>query len=229
MGGLHEEESDAIWLPGTHCTIYQACHESSRKYKPACSQRIPNCRDYFLSIMKKSCDLSGASLNKRQIIIGLSVLLIGVLFYLVDRPPEQTYFVYKTSFNFNLKDFLPLTFGPLGNNLPTFAHVFSFILITAGLIASRKDEYFFICLFWFLVDSAFELGQKFSIAAAEYIPNWFAHVPFLENTKAYFLKGTFDPFDLAAIAAGTLSAYFILLTTTKGGEKSDEDSENGTF
>jgi hypothetical protein len=72
-----------------------------------------------------------------------------------------------------------------------------------------------ICPSWFLVDSAFELGQKFNDLALKIIPDWFTGIPFLENTENYFLKGTFDYIDLAAIALGTLIAYFALLATYK--------------
>jgi hypothetical protein len=59
------------------------------------------------------------------------------------------------------------------------------------------------------------LGQKFNDLALKIIPDWFTGIPFLENTKNYFLKGTFDFIDLGAIALGTVIAYFVLLTANK--------------
>jgi hypothetical protein len=106
-------------------------------------------------------------------------------------------------------------FGIIGNSLPAFIHIFSFILMTAGLIFCQKRGYLIICLPWFLVDCAFELGQKYSTWSSSIIPNWFAGIPFLENTKNYFLKGTFDFIDLAAIALGTMIAYFVISATSK--------------
>jgi len=47
------------------------------------------------------------------------------------------------------------------------------------------------------------------------IPEWFAGIPFLENTENYFLYGTFDFIDLAAITFGAVMAYFVLLITNK--------------
>jgi len=41
----------------------------------------------------------------------------------------------------------------------------------------------------------------------------------LENTENYFQKGTFDLLDLAAIAFGTVIAYFVLITTNKSKRK----------
>jgi hypothetical protein len=59
------------------------------------------------------------------------------------------------------------------------------------------------------------LGQKFNTLPSGIIPDWFAEIPFLENTENYFLQGTFDFVDLAAIAFGSIAAYFVLLTTNK--------------
>ncbi len=154
-------------------------------------------------------------INRFQILIGTIALLFGVLVYLVDRPPDQTYFVYKTGVDISLHNTLPNLFGIIGQSLPSFAHVFSFILITAGLITSKKREFILICLFWFLIDSVFELGQKFSTMFIKFIPDWFASIPFFENTENYFMRGTFSFGDMAAITIGTITAYFLLTVTTE--------------
>ena len=143
------------------------------------------------------------------------MLLFGVLVYLVDRPPDQTYFVYKPGVDISLHKTFPNLFGMIGQSLPSFAHVFSFILITAGLIAYRKKGYIIICLFWFLIDSIFELGQKFDTMFIKFIPDWFASIPFLENTGNYFVRGTFSFGDMAAITIGTIAAYFLLVMTSE--------------
>jgi len=153
--------------------------------------------------------------NIVQIMIGVAVLFIGSLVYLIDRPPDQTYFVYATDINISLHNTFPNLFGFIGNYLPDFIHVFSFILITAGLMACGKRGYLIISLSWFLIDMAFELGQKFSSWSSEIIPEWFEGVPFLENTQNYFLRGTFDFMDLFAITIGAVLGYLVLLTTNK--------------
>jgi hypothetical protein len=155
------------------------------------------------------------SVNKIQILIGVTALLVGSLVYLIDRPPDQTYFVHTSSINISLHTALPNLFGLIGNSLPAFIHVFSFVLLTAGFVSYRKRGYLIICLCWFLVDCAFELGQKFSSWSLKMIPDWFAGIPLLGNTESYFLQGTFDFTDLAAIALGAIIAYFVLLTTGK--------------
>jgi len=49
--------------------------------------------------MKKNLKAFGSLINIRQILIGLGVLLFGILVYLIDRSPNQTYFVYKSFVN----------------------------------------------------------------------------------------------------------------------------------
>jgi len=153
--------------------------------------------------------------NKIQILIGVIGLLFGSLVYLIDRPPDQTYFVYSTGITISLYSAFPNLFGLIATSLPAFIHVFLFILLTAGFVSYRKRGYLIICLCWFLVDCAFELGQRFSSWSLKMIPDWFAGIPLLENTEGFFLQGTFDFIDLAAVALGTLIAYFVLRTTSK--------------
>jgi len=163
--------------------------------------------------MKNLLKTFGGIINTRQILTGIAVLLFGTLVYLTDRPPDQTYFVYSIPFNISLHNTIPNLFGLIGNSLPAFVHVLSFILITAGLISCRKKGSIVICLSWVLVDCAFELGQKFNSLPLKIIPDWFESIPFLENTENYFVHGIFDYIDLVAIVIGAITAYFILLTT----------------
>ncbi len=165
--------------------------------------------------MKESLKSFAGIINLRQILIGLSFLLLGTLIYLTDRPPRQIYFVYKSVANISLHNTLPHLFGFFGNSLPSFIHVFSFILISAGLLRCQKRGCILICAFWFLTDFIFEFGQKYKVLSLTMVPDWFSRIPFLENTKNYFLSGTFDFIDLAAIALGTISAYFVFCATMK--------------
>ena len=163
--------------------------------------------------MKKNLKAFGSIINIHQILIGLTVLILGTLIYLTDRPPDQTYFLYKSSLKISLHNTLPNLFGTIGNNLPSFIHVFSFILITAGIISSKKKGYVIVCAGWFLIDLIFELGQEYSSLVLENIPDWFSDVPFLENTKSYLFQGTFDVLDLAAVLIGSLTGYLVLIVT----------------
>lgn len=149
-------------------------------------------------------------INRNQISIGLVALILGSLIYLIDRPPYQTYFVFnilKISFHYTL----PSLFGPMGHVLPSFIHVFSFSLMTAGLICSRRRDYLMICSGWFLIDSVFEVGQGFGEFSARILPSWLEGIPVLESSKNYFLQGTFDPIDLIGTALGAVTAYLILV------------------
>lgn len=103
--------------------------------------------------------------------------------------------------------------GAVGGVLPGFVHAYAFVLLTAA-VAPWPDPARSVCIFWFTLDSLFELGQHPAIAphTAAALPAWFQHLPVLEAAKSYFLRGTFDPWDLAAIAAGTIAAY---LTVTR--------------
>ncbi len=152
-----------------------------------------------------------------QIFIGFTVLIIGALVYLIDRHPDQTYFIQIIGLS--LHDILPNIFGHFGNNLPAFIHVFSFILITSGLLTytyHSKKNYLFVCLLWATVDIFFELLQKYKKFALKIIPYSFQHIPILNNTKNFIQNGTFDYFDILYIIIGSVLAYLVLLITNKG-------------
>jgi hypothetical protein len=165
--------------------------------------------------MRKSLKAFGRMINIRQILIGLTVLLLGTLIYLTDRPSEHTYFIYKSFLNKSLHNTLPNLFGFIGYSLPSLIHVFSFILITAGFLCCQKKGCIIICACWFFTGAFFELGQKFKTLSSKMVPDWFSGIPLLENTKNYFVLGTFDINDLTAIALGTILAYFALSITIK--------------
>ena len=153
----------------------------------------------------------GMKINKVQILIGATALLLGSLIYLIDRPPDQTYFIYSSHISISLYSALPNLFGAIGNSLPAFIHVFSFSLITAGLLSCKKRGCLIVCLSWLFVDFAFELGQKYSALPLKIIPDWFNGIPFLENSADYFRCGTFDMLDLAAITLGGVAASLTLV------------------
>jgi hypothetical protein len=153
------------------------------------------------------------------ILIGSIALLIGALVYYVDRPPNQTYFVIGNSEDLSMHDSIPNLFGIVGESLPDFIHVFSFILLTAGVSSCGKKGYRIICLTWLFIDSAFELGQEFLKEPIKSLPDWFDGIPILEAIKSYFTLGTFDHIDLLSIILGTVAAYVILMETT---EKRDD-------
>jgi len=163
--------------------------------------------------MNKNIKTSDDPINKLQILIGLVFLLIGGLVYLIDRPPDATYLVYRYGQILSLHKIVPNIFGSFGNSLPDFIHVFSFILITAGIVSCRKRGYLIISISWLIIDCAFELGQRYHSLPLKMIPDWFSGIPILEAIKGYFIKGDFDIHDIVALLLGASMAYLVLLTT----------------
>jgi hypothetical protein len=152
--------------------------------------------------------------NRLQILIGISALVIGVVLYLLDRPSGQTYFVPESM---SLFEETPKLFGKVGDHLPTFLHVFGFCLISCGILTQSRWIALGICSFWLFLDGLFEIGQHPAVAnvIVEYIPGWFNNAAILENTRDYFLSGRFDPVDLFSILLGGMLAYMVFLATPK--------------
>jgi hypothetical protein len=153
----------------------------------------------------------GAMINLRRILLGLLCLLTGTLVYLIDRPPDQTFFVRLMPASFSLYGVCSPLFGPLGNVLPDFLHVVAFILLTAGVLNCGRSGSLAVCLFWLAVDGGFELGQKYSTQAAGLVPDWFDGVFLLEKTRDYFRNGVYSNHDMIAIVIGVAVAYLILI------------------
>ncbi len=131
--------------------------------------------------------------------------------YILDRPPGQVPILSDLS----LYDHTEAVFGSIGHSLPTFAHVLAFCLLTAALLRHAKRHATVICLGWFCIDVAFELGQTQQVAGwlLQFIPHWFENLPILEQTDGYFAHGTFDVGDLVSIALGAVTAYCVIRRT----------------
>lgn len=140
---------------------------------------------------------------------GLLALVIGCLVYLFDRVPES---VYLLGAAFPHWQDGQNVFGFIGNHLPSFTHVFGFILLTSAILAGGRKTTLIISMAWCGIDMLFEGGQHPDAAAwlAPRVPDWFKPIPFLENTGPYFTQGTFDVLDLLAITLGTVAAYLMI-------------------
>jgi hypothetical protein len=149
------------------------------------------------------------------ILLGVLGLIIGSFLYLADRNPDDVYFIYKTGKGLSLFHRLPNFFGYLGYWLPTFLHPFSFSLLSAAVCSASIKNYAAICLFWCGINILFEIGQRFKAIAVGIVPDWFAGIPYLENTKGYFVNGTFDYVDIVSIMLGASTAFVILLISAK--------------
>jgi hypothetical protein len=144
--------------------------------------------------------------GKRQVLVAaLLALSLGLAVYVLDRTPGSAYFLPPV---LSLAG-THLWFGALGAQLPEFAHVYASSLLTALLLGSSRRALLASCLTWWAIDSLFEIGQHPLISPhfVAVVPNWFAGIPLLENTAPYFVHGTFDPWDLGAIALGAVAAF----------------------
>lgn len=151
-----------------------------------------------------------------QVSIGITVLLLGTLVYVLDRPAEQTLLANAL----NLPSFTLSAFGVIGDVLPAFAHVFAFILFTVAVLGNSRSVLIVTCVGWFLVDVAFELGQHPSIASwlSAHLSSGPENLMLVNHTADYFVYGTFDPWDLVTISVGALTAYLVIeKTKTTGG------------
>lgn len=136
-------------------------------------------------------------------LLAATVFMLGVLVYLLDRPagsavalPHLLPFGHGPSF-----------FGALGGSLPSFAHGFTFTLLTCLVLPPRLAPMAAACAFWAVADAVFEVLQLPALAqplaAALRHTAWPGHDMF----AAYFANGRFDPFDLLASTLGALLAF----------------------
>ena len=149
--------------------------------------------------------------------LAIVALLFGVTVYLIDRHADAVYFVPKWMVVSNNPQSV---FGFIGQHIPTFVHVYAFILLTLVVVTNPQGYRRYIlpiCLFWLALDGLFEIAQIKSIGAwiANHTPQWFNGIPFLENTSDYFLSSTFDIADLISILLGAMAAYFTVIFITR--------------
>ena len=142
-----------------------------------------------------------------EVLLVFAVLGAGTLVYVLDRPPDST----AVFGSIHLGHGLPGFFGSLGQSLPTFAHAFSFSILTALWLGGGKRAALPACTGWFAIECAFEAGQHPSIADGFIgrLPESIQALPFVDPFANYFLMGTFDIGDLIAAAFGAATAFVI--------------------
>lgn len=147
--------------------------------------------------------------NPPAVLVGLGgfALLVGVLVYVTDRDPAHALLFPGIA----ALDTGAL-FGALGAWLPSFIHPFAFSLFTAAALKRAASPAYGACAAWWAANLAFEAGQHEQLSGylAELLqfalgPTWLARA--LSN---YFLRGTFDVGDIAAVTAGALAAAGVL-------------------
>jgi len=134
---------------------------------------------------------------------GATLLLLGLLYYVLLREPGAVYGL--------VAPIDALHSGPaFAASLPSLLHVAALICMTYAIAGPGKPALLAACGGWFLLDSWFELAQYGPVARwiVAHAPAWFDTLPVLERVRPHFMFGTFDFADLAAIALGTVGAWF---------------------
>ena len=133
--------------------------------------------------------------------------MAGLSFYLFYRKEGIPYFQKQLS-NLGFNPAIKTSWtGQLAGAFPAFINPFAFSLIGIGILSNTRKSRVFICLIFFIMNVLFEIGQKYKIIFIKLIPQWFSSIPILENTRDFFLKGTFAVEDLIGITLGSISAF----------------------
>ncbi len=140
--------------------------------------------------------------------VAVVALASGVCVYVFGRPPGTAYMLPADwTFFHGASNFGDL----LSGSWPTFAHAFSFSVMTCLVLPWRSAPVTAACLGWFLVECLFEVGQHPAVAPwlTRLLDGVFVGVPVLDHLPAYFRRGFFDPADIAFAAAGSLLAWIL--------------------
>ena len=138
---------------------------------------------------------------------GCFAIALGLLVYAADRPAGHALLIPA---------FPALTggrlFGTLGQWLPSFVHPFAFSLFTAAALPSRATPRYGACIAWCAVNLAFEVGQHPQISGrlAKVVHDVLGQSPPAGALANYFVRGTFDVGDIAAVILGALAAAAVL-------------------
>jgi hypothetical protein len=160
-------------------------------------------------------------INLQKIIIGSISLFLGLFIYLFNRSPDTIYLIDKHFDTFSSIGFFPPFKNHLFYSLPSFFHVFSLSLITAGLLPSNRKALIFSCSSWLLINCIFEFLQSKKEFILSIIPKWFNEFQYLDSISIYFKFGTYDLIDILFIILGSFCAsltLFYLDSCKKGGK-----------
>jgi hypothetical protein len=148
-------------------------------------------------------------LNGLQLVIGIFFFIAGILVYIVDRPGTSGYFLENFQPLRSFFDTFTFSFGLFEGFAFDYFHPLSFSLLCMAFVSAKK-EYVIICIFWFFVNTVFEISQ---------LLRWELPALLLQRDSSgrsiFILTGTFDPFDMVAIGLGSILAYVIGNLTTK--------------
>lgn len=136
------------------------------------------------------------------------VLASGVGVYVFGRPAGTAYLLPADWTFFQGASWFGDT---VGHSWPTFAHTFSFSVLSCLVLPRRRAAITAACAGWFVVECLFEFGQYPDVAPwlAAALTGVFDGVPVLDHLPAYFRRGHFDPADIAFAAAGAALAWLL--------------------
>ena len=154
--------------------------------------------------------LAGQRLIAPTFTLGVTALLalgVGLLLYCADRPPGSVLLVPA---GLTLFDGTGHLFGPVGGCTPSFLHTLAFALLMVVCLGTKsRSAILAVCLGWFLINAAFEVGQHPQVRevlverlAAGLGPDWL-----VVSLRGYFLSGTYDAWDILAALLGAAAAY----------------------
>lgn len=148
--------------------------------------------------------------NPNALLVGIGgfAFPVGMLVYMADRDPAHAMLFPRIA----ALDTGAL-FGALGAWLPSFIHPFAFSLFTAAALKRAASPAHGACAAWWAVNLAFEAGQHEQISGrlADGLQLVFGPTWLTRAVSNYFLRGTFDVGDIAAVTAGALAAAGVLV------------------
>ena len=130
-----------------------------------------------------------------QAAIAIAALTGGFLLYQTTRISDQVLlFQYLPQLTSNSNIYA----DGIIYSIPSFLHVYAFILLTAVLFEDKHKAIIYSCLFWLLVELFFELGQHplFAQNIAHTFSEFFNHSEWSLLVGNYFLNGRFDSVDI---------------------------------
>jgi len=157
--------------------------------------------------------------NVKQVAIGFTILLIGIMVYLFGRNHDRVFFIHSIDWLYSLHLNRYGLLKTAANHVsPSFIHVCSFSLISCAFIyRPNKNKYFAFCISWIIIGIIFEFGQLLKPEIPSRYFNAWGIGSIIKLTFDYFKYGTYDIFDIINCILGGLVAYVILIFTNKGG------------
>lgn len=143
--------------------------------------------------------------------LAIGAIGIGIAVYLLDRGGAVAFVPRPWAASLPVRT----VFGASAGSLPSFAHVFAFVLLSTALLQPRSVAAIAgICVSWMLLEMGFELCQLESIGSyiASQAGQLGADTRLSRIVVAYFASGTFSFGDLVSIALGGTGAGLVAYT-----------------